>query len=212
MKVFDLYADRYDRWYDLPFGSSVYSLEVECLKRLYRPTGLSLEVGVGSGRFAKALGLNYGVDTSLELLKKAKERDIKVVQARAEGLPFRDKTFESLLMVVSICFFERPLEALLEARRVLRKGGMLLLGLVLSESPWAQFYRQKAQQGHPLYSVAKFYSFEEIKGMLSQAGFGLSKVFTTLFEPPQDTRAVENKEIREGYHPEAGFFCLMATP
>ncbi|QID33804.1 class I SAM-dependent methyltransferase [Pampinifervens florentissimum] len=212
MRVFDLYADRYDRWYELPFGSSVYSLEVECLRRLYRPTRLSLEVGVGSGRFAKALGVRYGVDTSIELLRKARERGINVIQARAEGLPFKDKTFESLLMVVSICFFERPLEALLEAKRVLRKDGMLLLGLVLSDSPWARFYQQKAQQGHPLYSVARFYSFEEIKGMLSQAGFRLSRVATTLFDSPQDTKKVENTEIKEGYHPEGGFFCLMATP
>ncbi len=154
----------------------------------------------------------YGVDTSSALLRKARERGINVIQARAEGLPFKDKTFESLLMVVSICFFERPLEALLEAKRVLRKDGMLLLGLVLSDSPWARFYQQKAQQGHPLYSVARFYSFEEIKGMLSQAGFRLSGVAITLFDPPQDTKEVENTDIKEGYYPEGGFFCLMATP
>jgi len=54
MKVFDLYAERYDLWYDLPFGSSVFALEVECLKRCGPVEGPSLEVGVGSGRFKEA--------------------------------------------------------------------------------------------------------------------------------------------------------------
>ncbi len=120
--------------------------------------------------------------------------------------------FRAYLWLSLFAFFDKPAEALLEARRVLRKDGMLLLGLVLSDSPWARFYQQKAQQGHPLYSVARFYSFEEIKGMLSQAGFRLSRVATTLFDPPQDTKEVENTDIKEGYYPEGGFFCLMATP
>lgn len=212
MQTFDLYAERYDLWYELPFGSSAYSLEVECLKRLYEPVGLSIEVGVGSGRFAWALGVVYGVDTSLALLRKAKERGIKVVKARAEALPFKDGVFQSLFMVVSLCFFDKPAEALLEARRVLRKDGKLLLGLVLSESPWADFYRQKARQGHPLYSLAKFYSYGELGEMLTLAGFKVSRVMTTLFEEPQDAEPVKNREIREGFHADRGFFCLMATP
>ncbi len=212
MRAFDLHAERYDLWYDLPFGRSAYSLEVECLKRLHKLNGPSLEVGVGSGRFAKALGVQYGVDTSRELLKKTKERSIRVVQAHAEGLPFKDHVFESVFIIVSLCFFEKPLEALLEARRVLKGEGKLVLGLVLSESPWADFYRQKAKQGHPLYSLAKFYSYDELKEMLSLAGFEVLKALTTLFEKPQDTEPVKNREIREGFHPEGGFFCLLATP
>ncbi|MEJ5338621.1 MAG: class I SAM-dependent methyltransferase [Aquificaceae bacterium] len=212
MHLFDLYSERYDSWYDLPFGSSVFSLEVECLKKLFLSDGPSLEVGVGSGRFAQALGVQYGVDTSLNLLKKAKERGVRVVRAGAEKLPFRDRTFHAVLIVVSLCFFEKPLEALLEARRVLKDSGILLLGLVLSESPWADFYRQKAEQGHPLYSVARFYSFEEIRNMLSRSGFKISGVLTTLFEEPQDTKPVRSREIRNGLYEKGGFFCISATP
>jgi len=38
------------------------------------PFSLSLEVGVGSGRFAQALGVSYGLDPSMELLKLARQR------------------------------------------------------------------------------------------------------------------------------------------
>ncbi|MFN4319337.1 MAG: class I SAM-dependent methyltransferase [Aquificaceae bacterium] len=212
MKVFDLYAERYDLWYDMPFGSSVFPLEVECLKRCGLVEEPSLEVGVGSGRFAKALGINVGVDTSFELLKKAKGRGLKVLMARAEELPFKDGAFKSVFMIVSLCFFEDPLRALRSARRVISEDGKLFLGLVLSESPWAKFYMEKAKGGHPIYSHARFYSFSEIKDMLREGGFELKKVFTTLFEEPQDQKPIKNREIREGFHPEGGFFCIAAKP
>ncbi len=210
MKAFDLYAERYDAWYEKPFGWSVFSLEVECLKRLTDYPEPSLEIGVGSGRFAKALGVEFGVDTSKELLKIAKSRGIRGILARAEALPFRKEVFKRTLFVVSICFLQDPITALKEARRVLKEDGKLVLGLVLRESPWADFYLQKAKEGHPLYSLARFYSFEDIIKMLSIAGFKLEKVFTTLFEEPQDMKPVESREIREGFHPDGGFFCMLA--
>ena len=200
MKVFDEYAQKYDEWYEKPFGSSAFRLELECLRRLSRKSPLSLEVGVGSGRFASALGISFGIDTSKELLKIAKGRDIKVVLGRAEEL-----------IVVAICFFESPILALKEAYRVLKPEGSLILGLILSESPWARFYLDKAKKGHPLYSKAKFYSFEELKSLLKEANFKLERILTTLFDEPQDEREVVCQEIREGFHKEGGFFCLLAS-
>lgn len=76
MEIFDQYAKNYDQWYERPFGSSVFGLEVACLKRVISPFSLSLEVGVESGRFAQALGVPYGLDPSMELLKLAKQRGI----------------------------------------------------------------------------------------------------------------------------------------
>jgi hypothetical protein len=46
MKVFDEYAQKYDEWYEKPFGSSAFRLELECLRRLSGGSPLSLEVGV----------------------------------------------------------------------------------------------------------------------------------------------------------------------
>jgi len=211
MKVFDEYAQRYDEWYEKPFGSSAFRLELECLRRLSRKSPLSLEVGVGSGRFASALGISFGIDTSKELLKIAKGRDIKVVLGRAEELPFKDEVFDEVYIVVAICFFESPIHALKEAYRVLKPEGSLILGLILSESPWARFYLDKAKKGHPLYSKAKFYSFEELKSLLKEANFKLERILTTLFDEPQDEREVVCQEIREGFHKEGGFFCLLAS-
>jgi len=59
-EVFDKQAKEYDAWFDnYPF---VFQSEVEALKALL-PIGDShgIEVGLGSGRFAKALGIKEGV-------------------------------------------------------------------------------------------------------------------------------------------------------
>jgi len=104
-----------------------------------------------------------------------------------------------VLMVVSVCFFEEPLRAFEEAHRVLKNDGYLVLGLVLSDSPWADFYKEKAKKGHPIYSHARFYSFGELSSILTQASFRVERVCTTLFEEPQDQEPVKNQEIREGF-------------
>ena len=210
MEIFDQHAKNYDQWYERPFGSSTFSLEVACLKRVISPFSSSLEVGVGSGRFAQALGIPYGMDSSIELLKLARQRGVFGVLGRVEALPFRSSSFDLVLMVVSVCFFEEPLRAFKEAHRVLKNDRYLALGLVLSDSPWANFYKEKAKRGHPIYSHARFYSFAEISSILAQAGFRIEKVCTTLFEEPQDKEPVKNQEIREGFWREGGFFCVGA--
>jgi len=165
---------------------------------------------VGSGRFTQALGVPYGLDPSMELLKLAKQRGILGVLGRAEALPFKSSSFDLVLMVVSVYFFEEPLRAFEEAHRVLRNDGYIVLGLVLSDSPWADFYKEKAKMGHPIYSHARFYSFGELSSILAQAGFRIEKVSTTLFEEPQDQEPLENQDIRDGFWREGEFFCVNA--
>ncbi len=80
MSIFDRVALRYDQWYEEPFGSSAFALELACLRGLLPPFKRDLEVGVGTGRFASALGIKFGVDPSQRMLKIAKERGIEVVQ------------------------------------------------------------------------------------------------------------------------------------
>ncbi len=106
MEIFDQYAKNYDQWYERPFGSSAFRLEVACLKRVISPFPLSLEVGVGSGRFAQALGIPYGLDPLVELLKSARQRGVFGVLGRAEALPFKSSSFDLVLMVVSVCFLK----------------------------------------------------------------------------------------------------------
>jgi ubiquinone/menaquinone biosynthesis C-methylase UbiE len=64
-----------------------------------------LEIGVGSARFAQDLKITYGIDTLIELLKLAKKRRVLGILGKAENLPFKNSSFNLVLIVVSICFF-----------------------------------------------------------------------------------------------------------
>ena len=75
ISTLDDYTDRYDDWYNSPKGRALLTTEVACLQplveRLPKPY---LEVGVGTGRFAEALGIEWGIDPWPSALEKARRR------------------------------------------------------------------------------------------------------------------------------------------
>lgn len=48
-----------------------------------------IEVGLGTGKFAKVLGIKEGVEASNEMAAIALKRGIEVVTGRAENLPIK---------------------------------------------------------------------------------------------------------------------------
>ena len=81
-QVFDGHANEYDAWYDIKAGKAIFAMEADCLKPLlHRYSGPYLEVGVGSGRFAQALEIGYGVEPAQTLANMAKARGVKVTEA-----------------------------------------------------------------------------------------------------------------------------------
>ncbi|MCS7350917.1 MAG: methyltransferase domain-containing protein [Anaerolineae bacterium] len=210
--VFERYATDYDAWYETPIGRGAYRSEVRALAPLLaecpRPW---LEIGVGSGRFAQALAVEFGVDPAPTPLRMAAGRGVHTVQAVGERLPFRDRSFGGVLLVATLCFVEDPLAVLREAYRILRPEGGLVLGEIPAESPWGAEYQEKGRQGDPFFSMARFYDRQELEALLRKAGFEIVAYRSTLFQPP-DAPAIEEEEPRPGFHPEAGFVGLLARP
>ena len=133
-QAFNARADEYDAWYDNEPGKTIFATEVDCLKPLLqRYSRPYLEVGAGSGRFAQALEIEYGVEPAPSLAQIAKTRGIKIYEVTAEKLPFSDKMFGGILMAVTLCFLDNPRKALEEAWRVLQPGGGLVLGLIFHD-------------------------------------------------------------------------------
>jgi len=209
-RVFDVFAKRYDEWYEKPFGKSAFELEKASIKPLCKNLKHPfLEVGVGTGRFAQALNIEYGVDMSSGVLVFAKNRRIEVVKGAGEGLPFKDKTFGGVFLIVTLCFVNSPLKVLKEAVRVLTDNGGIILGLILKESPWARFYEEKGRKEDVFYKIARFYSFEDIKLMMEEAKLKIVEVNSTLFQPPAE-KTLYFELPRKGYYMEAGFIALKA--
>jgi len=206
---FDDLASAYDAWFDEE-GKPVFAIEVlafhEVLPSLPKPW---LEVGVGSGRFVQALGIETGVDPSSKLLHMARERGINAFLGRGEQELFDEGSFGTVFLIVTLCFLDSPLEVLKEAKRILIPGGKLVLGLVLNESPWGKFYQQKKKQGHRFYKYATFYRYDEVAKLLEQAVFPIEQVISALFQRPGKVKRMELPE--RGYFPNAGFTIISAS-
>ena len=205
---FEDLAEHYDAWFEGE-GRRIFEIELAALKEaaqgLPRPW---LEVGVGSGRFAEALGIDLGIDPSRKLLELAKGRGVRAIYGRGETLPFRDGSFGAAFLIVTLCFVEDPEAVLQECHRVLKPEGSLVVGLVPREGPWGRRYQAQSREGHPFYSHARFYSTQELKNLLFGAGFQIERLLSTLLQPPGGVRELEAP--REGYHPNAGFVVVVA--
>jgi ubiquinone/menaquinone biosynthesis C-methylase UbiE len=205
--IFDILTDKYDAWYDSEEGRPLYESELKCLRPMVESSPQPiLEIGVGTGRFAMHFPDVTGIDPSLNSLKMAEKRGVKTVHGYGESLPFGDETFGCVLIIVTLCFVEKPLEVLREAKRVLRKDGSIIIGLVPKDSPWGIFYEEKKRAGHPFYSNASFYTLKDVEDMLQVARLKISRIRSTLLQRPDEPGRVEEPE--EGYIEGAGFLCI----
>jgi ubiquinone/menaquinone biosynthesis C-methylase UbiE len=207
-RVFDQFADRYDAWFDTSRGRALLASEVACLRSLL-PADLTgwVEVGVGTGRFAEALGIAEGIDPAGAVLEKAARRGIHARKHEAERLPYPDASLPGILLVVTLCFLANPRRAMLEFARVLKAGGQLVVGIVPAGSAWGALYRHQAGEGHPFYSVARFYTCRETKELAASAGLEFVRASSTLpmapGEPLQDIPVLDG--AGEGY----GFVAML---
>lgn len=205
---FDILASEYDTWFEQE-GKLIFDIEVKAFQEvLSLLPGPWLEVGVGSGRFAQALGIETGIDPSAKLLEIAKKRGITGHLARGEELLFETKTFGTVFLIVTLCFVDSPLDVLRESHRILEQEGKVVLGLVLKDSPWGKYYLAKKKEGHRFYQHATFYSYREVSELLKRSGFIIEKVISTLFQKPGVVTKMESP--LQKFHPDAGFTIVMA--
>jgi SAM-dependent methyltransferase len=183
--AFNALAEAYDDWYEAPLGEAVLCAELDCLRRVMPDMrGRWLEVGVGTGRFAGALGIQTGADPAPTMAAKAAARGLSVQAARAEALPYRSGSFAGVLLVLTLCFVEEPHKAFAECERVLAPGGNLVLGMVPADSPWGEQYQRDGRHGHPIYSHARFHTLDEAVQMARKAGFSHERTGSALFCGP----------------------------
>lgn len=208
VSFYDSFAPEYDTWFEgegkLIFESELKALE-EALPDLPKPW---LEVGIGSGRFALALGVETGIDPSMSMGEIARSRGLQVLQAKGEKLPFNDGSFGSVFLIFTLCFAESTQDVLQEAYRVLKPEGKIVVGEALLDSPLGRHYQQEAERGHRVYKYSNFCRYGGLTELLEKTGFTVEKVISTLFQEPEKLQDVEFP--REGYSADAGFTVILA--
>jgi len=202
---FDKYASQYGDWFER--NKFAFESELQAIKEQLPKSNNGIEIGVGGGRFAVPLGIKIGVEPSKKMREIARKRVIKVINGVADRLPFTDAQFDFALMVTTICFVDDIEVSFQEAYRVLKTGGILIIGFIDRESPIGRLY-QKKKEASLFYKIATFYAVDEVLAHLKKAGFKDFNFTQTIFHNLADIRELE--PAKKGYG-EGSFVVIKAV-
>jgi len=166
-KYFDENWYNYDKWYE--FHENEYNEEIEFLKSIL-PSGKGIEIGIGAGRFSLPLKIEYGLDYSLNMLKVAKSRGIEVILGDAYRTPFKNDSFDFSLFMVTLCFLEKPVDALVEAKRISRK----VVSVILDKN--SEYVSDLMKNRKGFYRFANFLSLDDLLDIYEKAGLGIETI------------------------------------
>jgi SAM-dependent methyltransferase len=191
---FDTHSSEYEAWFE--DNRFAFLSELEAVRVQLAAKGRSVEIGVGTGRFAIPLGIDVGVEPSIRMRKIAERKGIRVVDGIGENLPFEDAQFDIVLMVTTLCFLDDVETAFAEAYRILENGGHFVIGFIDKDSRIGRLYQQNREKSL-FYKVATFYSVKEIVQLLRQTGFRNISFTQTIF---RDLPEITNIEpIKSGF-------------
>lgn len=183
-EAFDFLSERYDSWF--VEHESLFKVELQAIQSVW-PKGQqnALEVGVGSGVFAQALGVHIGVEPSENMAKKARARGIVVVKGVAESLPFKNQQFDIVLFVTTLCFVDELSVALSEAYRVLKPGASVITAIIDKDSELGKQYESK-KANSAFYKQASFLNTDDLLFALKKSGFSVKDIKQTVFVGKDD--------------------------
>ena len=200
--IFDMYYKEYDAWYDK--YKFAYLSELKAVKKAIPQKSNGLEIGVGTGRFAAPLGIKYGIDPSRNMVKIARRRGVKVKVGYGERLPFKDGAFDYAAIIATLCFVKDSYKVLKETRRVLKKNGKIIIGIIDKDSFLGKLYQRKKIT---FYKKANFYSVKEVTNLLKATGFDKFSYYQAILKSPEKITSIEN--LQKGFG-RGGFVVISA--
>jgi SAM-dependent methyltransferase len=187
----------------------------EVLGPLIRPGDLGLDVGCGTGEVMALLaqagaGAVVGTDLSPHALAHAAARAGPggagpLLAARAEQLPFPDGCADVVVSLEVIEHVDSDLAALHEYRRVLRKGGTLLVTVPAYESLWGE---HDDWAGH-----RRRYGAGQLGRTVGRAGFDVTRTsyyFSFLVPPAYAVRRTPLRRLVGNTDEEASGSALVS--
>jgi SAM-dependent methyltransferase len=179
-------ARRWVAWARKPGHDSYWRFHRdEFLRLLPEPSGLTLDLGCGEGRFPrdlKARGYQViGVDGSATLIEAAREADPDGAYrlGDAASLPLADASVDLVTALLSLHDMDDMEGAVVEAARVLVPGGRLCAAVV---HPIATAGRFQAQDADAPFTIRGSY-FEQRRYADDVERDGLQMTFTSIHRP-----------------------------
>ena len=155
----------YDRYaWLLSFGQDARWRRFLVSRVIVGPEAVVLDVATGTAAVAlelvRARGCSVvGVDQSPEMLAVARERvaragaseQVRLVQARAEELPFDDESFDACTFTYLLRYVDDPAATLAGLARAVRPGGTVAsLEFGLPAGAWRSLWELYVRRGLPL--------------------------------------------------------------
>ncbi len=194
--------EHYARWRTSTLGALTERLEQDVIFGLAGDLRARRVLDVGCGAGAQSIvacqrrARVIGVDTSPAMLEAARRRaeidcsgTIAWCQASAEQLPFESQVFDAVIAVTALCFVKDPQRAVLEAARVLRPGGRLIIGELGMYSLWALSRRLRGWFGAATWRKARFWTTGSLRRLIEQAGLRFHSRRGCVYYPPVEVAA-----------------------
>lgn len=153
-----------------------------------------LDIGCGDGRYAIALARRgarvVGLDPSGPALEMAKGRardagvNVSLAEGDARSIPFDSETFDIVTAVTVLCFVKSPEKVFGEVERVLRPGGLLVVGELGRWSTWAAWRRLKGWSGSQTWASATFWTPARMRALARSGGLVAASVEGSVYYPP----------------------------
>jgi SAM-dependent methyltransferase len=148
------------------------------LVRTAPPDGLTLDVGTGKGAVLASVAPSHrciGVDRNLDMIVAGQPgARVPFVQALAEGLPFRDQTFNTVYMCALLRFVGDPVGVLGEAWRVACPGSTIAIAEPHQRDPRWTFLAallQRELRAAGVWRASRRFTVEETCHWLGEVGF-----------------------------------------
>jgi ubiquinone/menaquinone biosynthesis C-methylase UbiE len=165
-------------------ASSYDAKGVTCTKRTScvidelnrEPFSSILDIGCGTGTSLSKIDTaeveKVGLDISVEMIKKAKEKlcgTSELCVADSEALPWRSDSFDVVISTFSFHHYENPQKILSEMQRIIKKNGRIIIYDLFEEFPYNIYwnFRFNFMSGGDVH----VYSQKEIVNLLSEGRF-----------------------------------------
>lgn len=165
-------------------------------------TSTVLDVGCGTGEFERLLLSKQptqsivGIDLAEKMLAIARQKcrkypNASFQKASVSALPFADRSFDVVVSASAFHYFDDPIAALLEMKRVLKPDGELIILDWCKDDLLCQLYDFVLRQFDPAYRQS--YTQAEFHAFLHTANFAIQRAIRTRVSLAWEVMAVVAK-------------------